>query len=131
MKRLAASHGNNIMKISAQHVCEELNKMMNSNDDFKSSLQSRIVVSESIAINTDVCCSVIEGGFDTSALGFINALTDEPICLFISSKDEPDVFCTVAFAKETCDAEWDEYIKALNAYNKEHETNHQPEKRIR
>ena len=119
------------MKISAQHVCEELNKMMYKNDGFTKSLQSRISVSESIAVNTDVCCSVVEGGFDTSALGFINALTDEPICLFISSKGKDDIFCTVADAEKTCDNEWDEYKKALNAYNEKHKTNHEPEKRIR
>jgi hypothetical protein len=74
-----------LQKLDAQKVCDLLNDNIKV-DGFTCSIRHRIPVSMDIVILTDVSCSELETGFDSSALGFINMLVDEPIAMATSEE---------------------------------------------
>lgn len=75
------------VKLSAQHVCNILNDQAKKNKEFFPLVRARLPISNDMAENSDVMCSETETGYDTSALGIINALVDEPIALGIFGDD--------------------------------------------
>jgi len=74
-------------KINAQQVCDILNENAK-HTGFTSAFRARIEVSEDLAINSDVSCLGSNDGFTSSALGFINAIVDDPICMLITNDDK-------------------------------------------
>jgi hypothetical protein len=120
------------MKVSAQLICDILNNNRNY-DGFIDSLRSRVSVTDDVANNSEVNCSAIDGGFDSSPLGFINMLADEPIGMVISScshsKGFGNTFHPMSKKPSINDEVWNIYIASLDKYNKENGTNHKPEKR--
>ena len=114
------------MKVSAKDVCDELNLMLIGGDKVFESILSRINVTESVALNTDISCSSLGNGkFDTSCLGFINGLLDETICYI----DGEECFKLVSDANKELDAAWDKYLFDIKELNEKHGTSHKPEKR--
>lgn len=111
------------MKISAQQVCDILNQNLKTKG-FLESIRGRVGVTSDVADNSDVMCSVIDGGFDSSPLGFIQALIDEPICLIINKGEE--CFQLLGDAKEATAETWDKYESDVKNFNELHGTDHKP-----
>lgn len=123
------------MKIPAQQVCDILNENIDI-EGFCESMRGRVIVTEYVAKNTDVSCSIIEGGFDSSPLGFINLLVDTPIALSFNEDDEVNRgygFVLKIEAEKEYNEKWDKYDKDYDQYvedlkisNKENGTDIRP-----
>jgi hypothetical protein len=115
------------MAISAKEVCKQLNELNSNEDGFIVGLLAKFYVTDKLANDSKVACSKLEGAeyYSSSALGIINALTDETIGY---SEDE-DKFILVSSIDEKENKVWDKYESDVDAFNKEHGTNHMPDDR--
>lgn len=116
------------MKLPAQQVCD----ILNANKDVKGfceAMRGRVPVTEEVARDTDVSCSVIEGGFDSSFLGFLNLLVDKPVCGVIGDSGEILRFSLVDGERIKFTEEWDKYEKDVEDYNEANEMDIKPEPR--
>ena len=114
------------MSVSAKEVCKILNELSSNDDGFVDGLLNRFYVSDKLAEESRVSCSKLDGSnhYSTSALGVINALTDE----VVGYNDDGD-FVLLSEYNKIRPAEWDKYEEDLIQYNKDNDTNHEPEKR--
>lgn len=115
-------------KLPAKQICEILNGMMNKEDGFLDSLLGRVSVTGELAELSDVSCNKLDKGYDSSPLGFINALSDSEIGLF-TADDKSKRFILKRDADKVIDAEWDKYESDLKEFNEKYGTNHKPAKR--
>ncbi len=71
-------------KLSAGELCDYLNHLLEVDSDFIGSLLvHRVPCNEKMAHGEEVMCRVTEGGFESSTLGLLNALTDKRICVMV------------------------------------------------
>lgn len=115
------------MSISAKEVCKLLNELNSNEDGFLVGLLARFYVTDELAEGSKVLCSKLEGAkhYSSSALGIVNALVDEAIAY--DMEDDKFILLSTIHKKENKD--WDKYESAVETFNKEHDTDHQPEKR--
>lgn len=87
-------------KVDAQSVCDELNKLLKF-DGFAELVRIKSPVSVEMASDSDVVCSMPKSGlgFETSALGIINALLTEPIGLCLDDNKKCVGFVLANFSK--------------------------------
>lgn len=118
-------------KVDAQSVCDELNKLLKF-DGFAELVRIKSPVSVEMANDSDVACSIPKSGlgFETSALGILNAITNETICLSIVEGDKFE-FMTVKSCNEYADKLWCDYEKSIIDFNLNNGTNHKPSERPR
>ncbi len=97
-------------KIDADLICKLLNDMLSGNPEIKKEIVSRVPVSSLTALNTNVNCTDLgDDKYDSSPLGFINALSDEVIGML--TVGDTTVFCTVKNHKSVVKS----YIKSKEA----------------
>ncbi len=115
------------MSVSAKEVCKLLNELNNNDDGFLVGLLARFYVTDKLAEFSNVNCSKLEGSkyYSSSCLGLITALVDEDICY----REDEDIFMLLSDFKSEKNQAWDKYLQDLDEYNKEHGTNHKPDKR--
>ena len=114
------------MSVSAKEVCKILNELSNNDDGFIVGLLNRFYVSDKLAEESRVSCSKLDGSnyHSSSALGIINALTDETI----GCTDDGEFMLLGDYNRVKSD-EWDRYEEDFAQYNKDNGTNHEAEKR--
>lgn len=87
-------------KVDAQSVCDELNKLLKF-DGFAELIRFKFQATTGMASDSDVVCSIPKSGlgFETSALGIINALLTEPIGLCLDDNKKCVGFVLANFSK--------------------------------
>lgn len=88
-------------KLDAQQVCDELNNLLNF-EGFSELIRKKHEASLEVARDSDIVCSpsvMFDSGFETSALGIINALVSEPVGLCLDDNKKCVGFVLANFSK--------------------------------